>query len=663
MDWYSLVTILPRAIGRFWVYKLRRIWPELNRSVMAWVGAGQDGADQPQRSPQLVQEMAQRMGHLVNAIVHWVHHLTPLKGAYLAPSRQRAMPSAIAELTLQSIAEGIITTNGEGQVQFLNPLAERLLGYCTQDVEGLPVTSILHFVDEETREPVENPFQQVLSRHQEVVSSGNRTLLISRDRCEIAVDGSAAPIYSETRELVGAVFIFRDVTQARHIARQLSWQASYDALTGLVNRHEFEQRLSQAVDDARTQQQSHTLCFLDLDRFKVVNDTCGHVAGDELLRQIGTVLQTSIRKTDTVARLGGDEFCILLYQCPLEQAMYLAQTICSTVDGFRFIWQGKSFSVGVSIGLVTISPDSPGIHTILNAADIACYTAKHNGRGRIHVYQTNDEEVARHRGEMQWVGQVNRALEQNRFCLHYQPIVPLQPGPHAVRFYEILVRLVDEQGNLVQPGVFIPAVERYNLMPVLDRWVISCLFATLAGGGDRPGRSMNDPCTGLYAINLSAGSVNDDTFLPFLTNQLAKYAIAPHQICFEITETVAITCLSRTMKLIQDLRALGCRVTLDDFGNGISSLTYLKNLPVDYLKLAGDLVTELEQDTTAHAIVEAISRVSRSMGICTIAACVANAAIREQVIALGIDYAQGYAIALPQPLTTPSLKALYAIAS
>ncbi len=555
----------------------------------------------------------------------------------------------LAQVTLQSIRDAVITTDAEGCIQTLNPVAEKLTGWQTQEAQGLLLTKVLRIVHEITYEPLENPLVVALPES-EVIAFTNYTLLITRDGGEVAVDHSAAPIYASDDRLIGTVLVFRDVTQTRRMARQLVWQASHDALTGLVNRRGFEEHLEQAVVGAKTQSQQHALCYLDLDRFKVVNDTCGHVAGDELLRQVAALLQTLVRATDTLARLGGDEFGLLLYRCPLAQAAYIARMLCDRIQQFRFVWQGKTFTIGGSIGLVVINAESQSRVSVLSAADVACYMAKNKGRSRVHLYQENDSELAKQQGEMQWVGRITKAFEDNRLRLYYQPIVPVAQTMSDGEHYEVLLRLVDEAGNLVSPMAFIPAAERYNLMSTIDCWVVRTLFAT-QGQYIREiwnrSQTLRAQQECLYAINLSGISINDDHFIDFLHEQFALHQIPPQMICFEITETVAISNLSKATQMIQGLRELGCRFALDDFGSGMSSLTYLKTLPVDYLKIDGSFVKDIAEDPIAYAMVEVINRVGHVMGIQTIAEFVEDQTIFEKIKAIGVDYAQGYSVGKP----------------
>ena len=547
----------------------------------------------------------------------------------------------LAQVTLQSIGDAVITTDAAGNIVYFNPVAETLTGWSQPEAQGLPLLKVFNIVNETTREPVQNPIAKALQEGR-IVGLANHTVLIARDGQEVAIEDSAAPIRDRDGQIVGAVMVFHDVTQNRTLSRQLSWQSTHDVLTGLVNRQEFERRVEQALSSARSDYQSHALCYLDLDRFKIVNDTCGHAAGDELLRQITALLQDKIRKTDLLARIGGDEFGVLLNHCTLEQALQIANELRECVQAFRFSWQTQIFTIGVSIGLVSLDLNSESLAESMSAADAACYTAKNRGRNRVYVIQANDQELRQQRGEMQWVSRIAQALENDRFCLYAQPIASITAAAQNGDHYEVLLRLRDEQDNLVPPMAFIPAAERYNLMHLIDRWVIRTLFKEWSKvvSSDRS----------IYAINLSGSSINDDQFIDFLHEQFAAYPIAPRQICFEITETVAISNLTKASQLIRDLQQLGCRFALDDFGAGMSSFAYLKSLPVDYLKIDGGFIRNILENSIDDAIVAAIVHIGTVMGIRTIAEFVENDAILERITTLGVDYAQGYGIAKPSIL-------------
>jgi len=432
--------------------------------------------------------------------------------------------------------------------------------------------------------------------------------------------------------------------QHRKAEETIHHLAYHDSLTGLINRHRFEQRLTMALRNAKDWNSEHALLYLDLDQFKVVNDTCGHVAGDELLKQLALVLQDHVRESDTLARLGGDEFGLLLENCPIDQAVQIAEKLLQAINAFRFSWGGKTFSVGGSIGLAAITAHNPSVDDLLRNADIACYAAKDGGRNRIHIYKDEDVELQRRRGEMHWVSRIRWALENDRFVLHRQNIVPLQQGG-AGRCCEMLLRMRDERDQLISPGVFLPAAERYNLAPAIDRWVVRTLLEFLKTQAGKIDGSQG------FFINISGVTLNDDDFYDFLRQQLRDSGVAPAQLCFEITETAAIGNLSRALSFMQGIREEGCQFALDDFGAGLSSFSYLKTIPVDYLKIDGAFVRDIVNDPLDRAIVDSINRVGHVVGLKTIAEFVETEAIRDQLRELGVDYAQGYGLHRPEPLS------------
>ncbi|MGF1477867.1 MAG: EAL domain-containing protein [Cyanophyceae cyanobacterium] len=547
----------------------------------------------------------------------------------------------LAQVTLQSLGDAVIATDWRGRVRYLNPAAEQLTGWTTAETAGKPFSEAFKLVREDTEQPLENLVERILQARK-TIKLFDRLVLIARNGSQQAVDISATPIGCYQGVLVGTVLVLRDNTRSRNLAHQLTWQATHDTLTKLINRRGFKQYLAEAIASAQHNTQ-HALCYLDLDQFKVVNDTCGHVAGDELLCQVSALLKKQIRSTDLLARLGGDEFGLLLYNCPIEKAEQIAHTLQRQIQEFRFVWDGKSFTIGASLGLVEIDRSSQNLNSILGAADAACYGAKERGRNCIQVYRSNDEQLVRQRGERQWILRINSALEEDRFCLYAQKIAPI--GTADAVHYEILLRLRDEQGALVPPMAFIPAAERYSLMTTIDRWVIRTFFE----GYSRYYQASPSDST-VYTINLSGTTVNSDRFTDFLKEQFAEHGVPPQAICFEITETTAVGNLARAAQLIGELKQLGCRFALDDFGSGMSSLAYLKNLPVDYLKIDGSFVKNITSDRVNYALVECFNRVGQVMGMQTVAEFVENDATLEKLRHLGVNYAQGYGIGKPGPL-------------
>lgn len=554
----------------------------------------------------------------------------------------------LAQVTLASIGDGVITTDRTGRVAYMNPVAQQLTGLAVDEAMGRPVSDVFRLVNEGTGEPLPDPVRAVLSkpwRKPPDTDTRHRALRRSDGRL-VPVQESAAPIRDEDGALMGVVLTFIDISVTRELARELQHQAAHDALTGLINRAEFERRLLQTQQDADERGGAHVLCYLDLDQFKVVNDTCGHVAGDELLRQLAVLFRSRVRDTDVLARLGGDEFGIILMNCTIHEAQGMADSVRELVEDFRFSWEDRTFAVGVSIGLVPIDGHGYGISELLRASDAACYAAKESGRNRVHVYQTDDKALLERQGEMQWVNRIRRALDEDRLRLFVQPIQPLNAGMERQQRFEVLVRMLDEQGRIVPPGAFMPAAERYNVASAIDRWVVA---NTLAWIGDHTRRSDGNP--GHYSINLTADSLTDEDFLDFVHERIKREKVPPQSLCFEITETNAIANLSRALVFMRSLKAIGCAFALDDFGSGVSSFGYLKNLPVDYVKVDGSFVRDICEDSTARVMVASINNIAQEMGLKTVAEFVENQAIVDELMALGVDYAQGYHLGKPGPLS------------
>ncbi|MDO8704597.1 MAG: EAL domain-containing protein [Sulfuricaulis sp.] len=550
---------------------------------------------------------------------------------------------SLIEVTLHSIGDAVITTDAAGNIQYFNLMAEQLTGWQLNDAHGKPVRDVLRLIDEEHRKPVDSSVESCL-REGIVVGTVEHVVLVRPDGSEVDVVNTAAPIRAEHGGLlIGAVLVIHDVSRARKMAKQLSYQASHDDLTGLFNRREFERRLAKLVDSSESGNQEHTLCYMDLDQFKIVNDTCGHIAGDELLRQFTAILRGTIRDTDTVARLGGDEFGILFARCNAEVAKRIAENLLSRVKEYRFAWKEYAFDVGVSIGLVSIASGEQSVTDIMSAADVACYAAKDAGRNRVHVYHLEDSELKQRHGEMRWVSRIGKALEQDRFQLYCQKIVPVVDSKNSAPHYELLIRLLDEEGKIIPPLAFIPAAERYNLMTSIDRWVVGKAFETFsANAGIVSGW--------LFSINLSGQSLSEEGFLKFVIDTFDKTGVAPDRVCFEITETTAMVNLTRATQFIAVLKGMGCHFSLDDFGTGLSSFGYLKALNVDYLKIDGSFVRHIVSDPVNRAVVEAANQIGHAMGIKTVAEFVESNEIMEILRQIGVDYAQGYAVGKPHPL-------------
>jgi len=548
-----------------------------------------------------------------------------------------------AQVTLQSIGDAVITTDSQGHIDYMNPVAESLTGWESREAQSRLISEVLTVVDEATREISECPVTRCL-REGRVLGLAEHTVLVNRRSKEIAIQDSAAPIRDRAGNMIGAVMVFHDVSKERRLHRALYYQASHDALTGLINRREFENRLAAAVESVRQDADSrHALLYLDLDQFKLVNDTCGHPAGDQLLKQITGVLQSRVRGRDTLARLGGDEFGILLQKCSLDQAMRIAESLRQAIRDYRFIWQDGVLGVGVSIGIVEITKETPTVANVMSAADVACYSAKDLGRNRLHLY-TPDNVPERHR-EMHWVSKLTQACDQGRFDLYFQPIVPIGTTVHDREHFELMLRLHDESGGLIAPAEFIPAAERYNVMPSVDRWVVKTALERLVH------RSASGIKPYTIAVNLSGNSLNDERFLEYLIAELGAANLAAGAICFEITETAAIANLGNVVYFMRELKARGCHFALDDFGSGLSSFMYLKTLPVDYLKIDGQFIENVTRDPVDRSMVEAISQVGRAMGIQTIAERVESEEVLVELARLGIGFAQGFHIAKPRSIS------------
>lgn len=525
----------------------------------------------------------------------------------------------------------------DGIVLSVNQYGAEQLGYKTEELLGKTIETVIHREDRETvRAYFSTCFKEPNKVHRWEV----------RQRCrngrEIWVRETIR-VVNDKDGLASLFIVCEDITETYRLSQKLSYQASHDSLTGLVNRAEFERRVEKVMETNRINPSHHALCYLDLDQFKVINDSGGHLAGDELLRQLSNVLLSRVRQADTFARLGGDEFGVLMEDCALDNAVQLANVLREEVEDFRFVWQEKKFSVGVSIGLVPIVDSSGNVQEILSAADAACYAAKDAGRNRIHVYSSDDQTMAKRRGEMQWVNRINQALEEDRLRLYQQKIVSTN-APNQNGHYELLLRMSDEKGKLIPPGAFLPAAERFGLSTKIDQWVVNKALSWLA---QHPAKL---EALRICAINLSGQSLGNDEFMESLLKNLEDSGIPGHKICFEITETSAIANLTGAIRFINKFRNAGCLFALDDFGSGVSSFGYLKNLPVDFIKIDGSFVRDITTDEIDRAMVKAITEIGQIMGKKTIAEFVENDATMQELKKLGVDYAQGYGIAKPRAL-------------
>jgi diguanylate cyclase (GGDEF)-like protein/PAS domain S-box-containing protein len=549
-----------------------------------------------------------------------------------------------ARVTLESIGEGVITTDPAGIIDYMNEAAEQLLD-CKRSVAiGRSVPDIMALVGEVDGDSLGDPVAQCLAERRRV-NLGRRALLIAKQsRREFSAEITASPIRGPDREPAGCVVIFHDVTEMRGLAREMSYQASHDPLTGLVNRAEFERRLDQALNSPRGEHSGHVVCYLDLDRFKAVNDSCGHMVGDNLLREIAALLKRHVRDSDTVARLGGDEFAMLLIGCPLDKARQIADDVCQAVSDYKFTWQDRVFDLGVSIGLVEIDNESGTAETALSAADAACYVAKQQGRGRVHVYSARDELRARERGEIQWLQRVQSALKENKFELYVQSIVAtggrVTSGPAA----ELLLRMIDDSGKEILPTQFLSAAERYQLMSHLDRWVVRAALTGLAS--DMPHLPEGRSCS----VNLSGQTLGDDDFLEYVVDMLDHTGVDPAKLCFEVSESAVMNNIDHARRFINVLHGIGCRFALDDFGSGIGSFSQLRQLSIDYLKVDGSFTRDVEANSVSREMLAATIRLSKSLDFLVIAEQVEDQPAFDALRELGVDFIQGYIVERPHPL-------------
>jgi diguanylate cyclase (GGDEF)-like protein/PAS domain S-box-containing protein len=601
--------------------------------------------------------MRHRLGHWVwvqarGRVLSWLAPGQPewMFGTHLDVSERRDMANQLAEqhellrVTLQSIGDAVITTDAGGVVTWLNPVAERMTGWFTREAQGHPLTEVFHVVNEETGALIENPVSICLSQGK-VIGLANQSLLISRDGRQFGVEDSAAPIRSNGGDVLGVVLVFHDVSEQRRLSGEMTYRATHDTLTDLVNRVEFEKRLLSALRKAHDDHSEHAVLYIDLDQFKLVNDACGHAIGDQLLQQASKLLTDCVRARDTVARLGGDEFGIILEHCPIDQAQRVAQKICERMDEFRFTHGDRRFRIGTSIGLVPVDQRWANAAAIQQAADTSCYAAKEAGRNRVHVWFDTDQAMKTRSHEMQWTSRIERALDEGSFELFAQRIQPLnteERGLHA----EVLIRMRNDDGSLVLPGAFLPAAERFHLASRLDRWVLSRAIAWLQA---LPHPSMVEN----LSVNLSGQSVGDRAFHGWANEVLEQAGpLIRSQLCLEITETAAVTNMADAAVFVRGLRAAGVKVALDDFGAGASSFGYLKSLPVDFLKIDGQFIRNLVTDALDQAAVRCFVEVARLVGMKTVAEFVDNEAALARLRELGVDHAQGYLIHRPAPIDT-----------
>jgi diguanylate cyclase (GGDEF)-like protein/PAS domain S-box-containing protein len=555
-------------------------------------------------------------------------------------------PPPLQVFALQSLAEAIVTTDVDGRLVYLNPAAEKLLGVARAKATGRFLEEIVDLVDQNDRKLLSDPVKDAVGGNGQSHTLARRAVLLGKTSgTERAIEISASPLRVDDN-LAGAVVLLHDVTELRGLHRQMSYQATHDALTGLVNRREFERRLEEATETARRGEAAHMLCYLDLDRFKIVNDSSGHLAGDSMLREVAKILRDAVRDSDTVGRLGGDEFGMLLVGCPLEKARQIADDVCRAVAAYRFTWHDRVFNIGVSLGLVEIGRESGPVEQLLAAADSACYTAKKEGAGRVSVYSPRDEAQARNNGDIEWLQKLQGAIKEERFTLYYQPIVAAYGGESEGPSMEVLLRMLDETGNEIQPADFVHAAERFRLMASVDRWVVQTTLQALSRNAFQLARDRS------VAINISGQTLGDPQFLEFVVECLDSTGVSPDQVCFEIAESAVIGNLEHARRFVGVLHGMGCKFTIDDFGSGVGSFSSLKSLELDYLKLDGSFIRNLAGDSVSQTMVTAMIKLARTLNFKIIAEQVEDTAALDAARKMGVDYVQGFVIARPTRLAT-----------
>ncbi len=553
-------------------------------------------------------------------------------------------PPPLQVFAMQSLGEPILTTDLDGNLVYMNPAAEKLLAVSKSQALGRPLEEIVGLMEQSDRKLLSDPIKEAIGDGNPHNVSRRAVLLGKASGEERAIELAASPLRDHSGELVGAVVLMHDITELRGQHRQMSYQATHDALTGLVNRREFERRLDESADVARRGEATHMLCYLDLDRFKIVNDTSGHLAGDSMLREVAKVLREAVRDSDTVARLGGDEFGMLLVGCPLDKARQIADDVCRSIANYRFVWHDRVFNIGVSVGLIEIGREAGTVEQLLAAADSACYVAKKEGAGRVSVYSARDEALARSTGEIQWLQKLQSALKEERFTLYYQPIVSAFGSDTHGPSMEVLLRMLDETGAEIAPGEFVQAAERYRLMASVDRWVIHNTLGALSRNAFQlaPDRSV--------AINISGQTLGDPLFLEFVVETLDQTGVPPEQVCFELAESAVVGNLEHARRFVGVLHGMGCKFTIDDFGSGVGSFSSLKNLPLDYLKLDGSFMRNLARDSVSQTMVTAMIKLARTLNFKIIAEQVEDSAALDAARKMGVDYVQGFIIARPSRL-------------
>jgi diguanylate cyclase (GGDEF)-like protein/PAS domain S-box-containing protein len=583
------------------------------------------------------------IGLLLGLLVFLILRLLPVR-ALQRISEELYTEKERADITLHSISDAILVSDNKGDLLYLNLSAEKMLGRPLAELRGKTISELLPLTDKVTGLAIDCVLEETL-RYGTVATCNECSMLEIPGNLKIAVEERSVPIFDSKEKLAGAVLCLHDVTIAREYLERQSWEASHDLLTGLVNRREFERRIIEAMDEVSEAGPQYVVCFMDLDRFKVVNDSCGHAAGDELLKQISRLMRSHVRDSDVLARLGGDEFGLLIEGCDEVRGEIIANALLSDVAEFQFFWEKQTHTVGISIGLTTITSESFSSNEVLSRADSACYWAKEQGRNRVCVFEESNADLADRRSQTGWVGRISSALKDDRFVLYHQIYRSLSSNDGSCLHLEVLLRMVSEEKEVILPGRFLPAAERYNLMPEIDRWVINKVFSGF--------HTLQETHYGqalMVSINLSGSSINSLDLLGFIKEKISEFNVDPNCLCFEVTETVAVKHMQPAIEFINACKELGIKFALDDFGTGTSSFGYLKNLPVDYLKIDGGFVQNLEKDSVDRAMTETINRIGHIMGKITIAEFAENQSIVNILDNIGVDFAQGFGVCRPIPL-------------
>jgi diguanylate cyclase (GGDEF)-like protein/PAS domain S-box-containing protein len=550
----------------------------------------------------------------------------------------------LAQYTLESIAEGVITTDNDGRIDYMNLAAETLIGTNRDAAAGHRIGELFSLVDDADRRPLGDPVERCLAMRRRV-NMGRRAMMVTVDgEHEHSVELTASPVRGPSNSISGAVVVFHDVSELRGLTRKMSYQATHDPLTGLINRREFERRLDEAMDAAHADESVHMLFYMDLDRFKVVNDSCGHMAGDNMLREVAALIKDQVRDSDFVGRLGGDEFGALLIGCPIDKARQIATDICNAIADYRFVWKDKIFNIGISVGLIEISHASGTLQDVMSAADSACYMAKQSGRGKVHVYSARDEAVARERGDIQWLRQLQTALHDDSFLLALQPIIAMRGKAESGPAVEVLIRMEAGPGRSTDSAQFLKPAARYQMMPQIDRWVVRTTLAAISGG------EIKLPANRSCAINLSGQTLGDESFLGFVVDALDRSGVSPASICFEVTESAILSNVQQAQRFIEVLHGIGCEFSLDDFGSGLGSFSSLKHLPIDYLKIDGTYTHNLQTDLVNQEMVNAMIKLARTMEFKIVAEQVEQQEDFDWLREVGVDFVQGRFIEAPAPL-------------